>query len=534
MASVDKLTVLPRPRTAWQAMDAGFTLARPHWPKLVFMWMVLATPFFLIPQLLLPDNPYIALLIAWWFKPLYEVPILIYLSGALFGEYLSIRVALRRSFRHIKRLLFSYLSISRLSTHRSLTMPVVILEQLPYSQTRQRISVLTAAVTRAFSLQTVCLHVEYLLTYALLALVLFFIPWADSFNVLDFMEEIFDDEFLPRWYWTLSAGTVFIAASAVAPFFVGAGFMLYINRRMKIEAWDIEHQFRRLVRERTAAASNTFRTQNSQASLLCILLFGVFFSLPTEAQNNPPEPTQIDINPTSLSLNSDTLPTVADTKALIEDIKSAEEFGFYKDKKVLKFKKRPKKSNESLDDELPDWAKWLSWLPNAFQGFANLVQWLLWILAAFLLVVAFLAIRRFLPESVRTTLTSRSRIKERVDFVAHPLTSNLPDDIPGAAQAALKKGNKREALSLLYRGAIRALIKQHQLPVPKGATESECLKLVQAKAAETQKTAFTSLVSHWQQTAYANRDFDDNSITSLIQNWPAAFHRKSTNQTVAD
>lgn len=511
-------------------MDAGFTLARPHWFKLVFMWSVLAIPFFLIPFLLLPDNPIIAMMIGWWFKPLYETPILIYLSSALFGETLPVKVALKRSLRHIKRLLFSYLSFARLSTHRSLTMPVVILEQLGYKKNRQRIAVLSASVNRAFTMQIVCLHVEYLLMYGFMALALFLVPTGELFNGFQFMQDIFDTEYLPRWYWILSTATFFLAAALVAPFFVGAGFMLYINRRMKIEAWDIEHQFRRIVRERSASSPTQARTQSSIASVLCLVLLAALYTTPSEAQNNEAEESQIETIATPLALNSDELPTVAKAKELIAEVKGHEDFGYTTEKRVLRFKERPDKNSDPSEFEPPEWLKNLGWLPNALHGLANMLQWILWVLAAFLIVIAVMAIMKFLPENVRATLKPRSGVKERVKFEVHPLTTNLPEDIPGAANNALNSGNKREALSLLYRGAIRALINQHQLPVPKGATESECLSLVGAKAAQTQKSAFKSLVSHWQQTAYARVDHDEQSIASLIQNWPEAFGPRSSNQ----
>lgn len=523
MAAVDNLTVLPRPRSAWQAMDAGFTLARPHFPKLVLVWAIFAWPFFLIPQLLLPNNPMIAICIGWWFKPLYEVPILIYLSSALFGEQLPVRVVFRRSLKHVKRLLFTFLTLARLSPHRALVAPVVILEQLPRKQRRARIGVLTAAVNRAFSLQMVCLHVEYILTYGLMLVALFLIPVNDSFSFLDFFENFFDNDILPRWYWLLSAAAVFTAAALVAPFYVGAGFMLYINRRMKIEAWDIEHQFRRIARERVATTTNRLKTHSARATVFCALLLGVLHSGTSDAQTAAPVETPIPV--TTLTLESDHLPSVTEARELIKSIKAHRDFGYKQEKRVLKFKKKPAELSEDESDfDVPDWLSNFQWIADAMQGFANLIQWLLWVMAAILVVVIVLAIHKFLPENVRATLLPRTRMEKETSFVAHPLTTNLPDNIPDAARKALKSGNKREALSLLYRGAIRALINEHQLPVPKGATEAECLNLVKTSADDTQKTAFQSLVIHWQQTAYAKVDHADHTVVSLIKGWPRAFN----------
>ena len=40
----------------------------------------------------------------------------------------------------------------------------------------------------------------------------------------------------------LKAGDV---VGLVEPFFVAAGFAMYLNRRVELEAWDIEQEFRR-------------------------------------------------------------------------------------------------------------------------------------------------------------------------------------------------------------------------------------------------------------------------------------------------
>ena len=36
-----------------------------------------------------------------------------------------------------------------------------------------------------------------------------------------------------------------MAVLFLEPFYVGAGFAIYLNRRAELEAWDIEQEFRR-------------------------------------------------------------------------------------------------------------------------------------------------------------------------------------------------------------------------------------------------------------------------------------------------
>ena len=45
---------------------------------------------------------------------------------------------------------------------------------------------------------------------------------------------------------TLCLAAVYGAVVALLePFYVGAGFAMYLNRRVQLEAWDIEQEFRR-------------------------------------------------------------------------------------------------------------------------------------------------------------------------------------------------------------------------------------------------------------------------------------------------
>ena len=44
---------------------------------------------------------------------------------------------------------------------------------------------------------------------------------------------------------TLAFSAYAFAVCIAEPFFVGAGFAMYLNRRVELEAWDIEQEFRR-------------------------------------------------------------------------------------------------------------------------------------------------------------------------------------------------------------------------------------------------------------------------------------------------
>lgn len=97
-------------------------------------------------------------------------------------------------------------------------------------------------------------------------------------------------------------------------------------------------------------------------------------------------------------------------------------------------------------------------------------------------------------------------------------TTTLPDAISDAARRAWQAGQQAEALSLLYRGAVRTLAGREQLELPVSATEGECLRLVRRHATPATLTAFAPIVQAWMALAYAGRlpsDFD--SLLSLYR-----------------
>lgn len=86
-----------------------------------------------------------------------------------------------------------------------------------------------------------------------------------------------------------------------------------------------------------------------------------------------------------------------------------------------------------------------------------------------------------------------------------PAGAALPVDIVPAARAAWQAGNAGLALSLLYRGAVRALAQQYHVALPASATEGECLRLAQRSSAAVVEAAFAPIVQAWMALAYAQR-----------------------------
>jgi len=99
----------------------------------------------------------------------------------------------------------------------------------------------------------------------------------------------------------------------------------------------------------------------------------------------------------------------------------------------------------------------------------------------------------------------------------------LPPDIPQQAWLFWQSGEISVAISLLYRGALSALIIEHGLHIDDSATERECLHLVEKQEAFELYAYFSQLTVIWQNIAYAGRQPTDAEVQRLCREWQHYF-----------
>jgi uncharacterized protein DUF4129 len=78
---------------------------------------------------------------------------------------------------------------------------------------------------------------------------------------------------------------------------------------------------------------------------------------------------------------------------------------------------------------------------------------------------------------------------------------NLPTDVAAAAAALAREGKLREALSLLYRGALSDLVHRRGVELLASHTEAEVLSL----SPQENRNFLKELIDAWRRCAYANR-----------------------------
>ena len=82
---LEQATAVLRPRSAWEAVDLGCSLARRQWGKLMTGWLSVALPLWAVIAVLLRDHPGWAGFAMWWTKPILPREPVFFMSRAPFG-----------------------------------------------------------------------------------------------------------------------------------------------------------------------------------------------------------------------------------------------------------------------------------------------------------------------------------------------------------------------------------------------------------------------------------------------------------------
>ena len=238
---VDAIRLDLRPRGMFEAADLGVRLVSAHRRS---VWTSCAPVYALalaIAALALLLGPGWALLALVWLKPWFDRSVLFVLARATFGEDTRFADvwADRRAVWWTG--LADALTIRRLSPWRSYVQPVVQLEGQRGKARRQRIALILGSHRgAALAMQSAFASVEAFVTLGAFLLASWLVPGDERrTSVVDLVISGGDA-------WALGYLIVCFAATVlvVEPFFVGAGFAMYLNRRVELEAWDIEQEFR--------------------------------------------------------------------------------------------------------------------------------------------------------------------------------------------------------------------------------------------------------------------------------------------------
>lgn len=467
---LDRIAAVLRQRSPMEALDLGCAMTRKFAAPIYSSWLLVVWPIALLLNLLFWEYPLLATLAVWWLKPLFERIPLAVVGRLLFGEKLGPKALLKNLLGYLGTGLFAALTIRRLSPWRSYTMPIDSLELLTGEQRQRRAKTLNQDYTgSAMGLTGFCLICELCVYANILAFcaVLFSGFFGDAFQDIFLLGEV-----LPNWVYSVNNLVILLAMTLVEPFFVSAGFALYINRRVDLEGWDIDLTFRRL--------ANRLKRRSAVLTLIAALLL-----LPDTGHAGMTELSHLG-NAAGQASEANATKHRQLIKEVIADP------AFEREEQIWAW--QPIDQEEEIKAELD-----LGFLAGLGHIFAHLLLWLL--VGTVLALAIYLLVNHRLSNKPKDPTPAERQIPKAL-FGLDLRPESLPKNLLQAAQELWNRGDTRGALSLLYRGILAHMVRQKQVDIPLFATEGECVHLVRSKVSPQLASVFTSLTQAWLKTAY--------------------------------
>jgi hypothetical protein len=471
-----------RPRGPAEAMDLGVAMVRAWWRDVYGAWLAVALPAALLASAAFRRYPLLALLAFWLVKPLLDHAPLFALGRALFGERSGAGATLRALPSIWRRCGLAALTVHRLDPGRAFTLPVSQLERLRGPARKERVRVLSRrGHADTMLLKAFCSCFELVLVLGLLGFGILMLPSPEA--EATWIEWAISTWPPPLWVVWMLVGAAMLASLVIEPFYVAGGFSLYLARRTQVEAWDVEMGFRRLTRR---AQARRGRGLTGTAALLVV----VFLGAAAVAAPAPPEPEEA-------------VKKVLDDPAF-STTRKVTTWGFGEKQNPSERQRRGAAGFAAASRFLGALAEPLLWAATL-----ALIAWLLW--RAVRLDKARTAA---IPPAVPPPPTALFGLDLRAE--------SLPRDLPAEARRLLAEGRAAAALSLLYRGALAALVAR-KVPLPRSATEGDCLRAARAAIPAEPAAFFASLTLAWQTCAYAQRAPPAPVLEGLVRDWPLHF-----------
>ncbi|MGB1310031.1 MAG: DUF4129 domain-containing protein, partial [Leucothrix sp.] len=307
------------------------------------------------------------------------------------------------------------------------------------------------------------------------------------------------------------AVTGFVLVMAfLEPFYIGASFALYINRRTQLEAWDIELDFRNMS-QRLQAADNKLNALPA-VLIACVLTLG-FLEQPVVAEGLDETTIERLKDIPDDFVATQRLPA-SESKRVIDEVMISK--GLSHEKKVMGWRYIDSDTEQPEEKESPEWLVTLAEL------IAKIVEFSLWILIASAVIALYVFRKYWLPLLERKPSTDNA---ERPDilFGMDVRSDSLPSDVLASAKALWQADKARDALSLLYRSALVTLINREQLALKQSHTEGDILTLSQAELEASRQHYFQRLTKQWVQIAYAHQQPSEEDMQYLLAHWEPDF-----------
>jgi len=238
---IDALALRMRPRGPFEAADLGARLTQGSARSLYACYAVAYLPVVALALASYDIAAWLPPVVIFLSKPWLDRTILFVLARAAFGQDTRVGDLWRARGEVWWRQFFLTWTWRRLSPWRSFTQPVYQLEGLTFGklgprvrQIRRRRKGSAFLITFAFWVSESCLEAT------LLSLLVWFAPAEEGLGLIEAFWAREDTLF--EW---VSFASYALVVAFIEPFYVAAGFVMYLNRRAELEAWDVEQELRR-------------------------------------------------------------------------------------------------------------------------------------------------------------------------------------------------------------------------------------------------------------------------------------------------
>lgn len=200
---------------------------------------------------------------------------------------------------------------------------------------------------------------------------------------------------------------------------------------------------------------------------------------------------------------------VAAVEAAASAVRADPDLGGMRKQRIWRLKGDEEKPKPvSTDPWMLDFARWV----------AEGGRLLIWLCGAVALAVLLVAARRWLAVRGEAARSGQARLPSHVrELDIRP--ESLPADIGAAVRSAWLAGQRRAALSLLYRGALSRLVHSLAVPIDDASTEGDCVRLARATLAAEPSAFVARLVLAWQVAVYGNRTLETASVLALCDDF---------------
>jgi hypothetical protein len=238
---LEALALRMRPRAPLEAADLGVRLCQDAASSVYASYAVVYVPILALALVSFEIASWLPTLFLFSAKPWLDRTILFVLSRAAFGQATTVRQLWEARGQVWGRQLLLTWTWRRLSPWRSFTQPVYQLEGLPFYKIRRRVQqVRRRKRGTALLMMLAFLTAETCLCLTVVSLLVWFAPTEAAGDLL----EVLFDPTSELFEASMAVSYAFVVAF-LEPFYVAAGFAMYLNRRAELEAWDVEQELRR-------------------------------------------------------------------------------------------------------------------------------------------------------------------------------------------------------------------------------------------------------------------------------------------------